>query len=412
MLMRGMYALYGAIYGRLWQAGLIHPGGNAWHAQRAGRHEPRPDRPLWLHAASLGEVQVARAFVDLLAPLYPLYLTVQTESGHAAVRNAMPDIPVAFAPFDLPGPVSEFLARLRPRGLIVFETEIWPHWLLTFDGPVWFANARLSHRSYCRYRRVRKALKPVWNNVQAVFAQSELDRARFVGLGVLDSRVHVAGQVKQFMMNPGPNSRLRSQWRRRLGVKENELLWVSGSIRRDEIDTVLGMWTAALSRAAAARLILAPRRLRDVGFIMAQAAKRHRIAVRISTLAESPGPGPELLVLDTHGELGDLYAACDLNLLGGTFAPHGGHNPNESARFGVLVVTGPYTAGIEADLSLLARAGLAVRLENLDDFPLLTGSLASRNREEACRALTAALAKRTHPARRLASAVKETLGGG
>ena len=115
-------------------------------------------------------------------------------------------------------------------------------------------------------------------------------------------------------------------------------------------------------------------------------------------------------MLDTLGELADLYAACDLTLLGGTFAPHGGHNPNESARFGVPVICGPFTTNIEADLALLARAGLSVRLENLDDFALWVASGSRPDPEEACRALTAALAEQTHPAVRLALAVKEELG--
>lgn len=410
MLARAAYTLYGEIYGGLWRAGLVRPGGNTWHAERAGRHARPAHRPLWLHAASLGEVQVARAYLDLLSPLGPLYLTVQTASGRAAALAALPEIPAAFAPLDLRRYVAEFTTRVAPRGLVVFETEIWPHWLLTFDGPIWFANARLSDRSFGRYRRLRRALLPLWKNVRAVYAQSEEDRARFVALGVPAARAHVAGQIKQFTMTPAPDSGLRAQWRRRLGIDPACRLWVSGSIRRDEIDTVLRMWIQARSRGAKARLVLAPRHLRDVDFAVARAAVHHQDAVRISALAEPAGPAPDLFVLDTHGELSDLYAACDLTLLGGTFAPHGGHNPNESARFGVPVITGPFTANIEADLALLALAGLSVRLENLDDFPLWVAGDRAPDPQKACGALAAALAQQTNPALRLALAVKEELG--
>lgn len=410
MLAKAAYSIYGALYSGLWQSGLVRPGGNAWHVERAGRHDPRSDRPLWLHAASLGEVQVARAFVDTLLPLGPLYLTVQTETGHAAACEALPGIPVAYAPLDRHRYISEFLSRVAPRGLVVFETEIWPRWLLAFGGPVWFANARLSPRSHRRYRKIRAALRPVFRNVRGVFAQSDQDRARFVDLGVPASLVHVAGQVKQLAMKPAPDPSRRSAWRGRLGVGEQESLWVAGSIRKNEIDLVLEMWSAAGARGTRARLILAPRHLRDVDFAMSRAAKYLPAAARVSALSGGlTDAGPELLVLDTHGELSDLYAAGDLTLLGGTFAPHGGHNPNESARFGVPLVTGPFTANIEADLALLSEAGLAIRLENLDDFPTLAGHRAMIDRGEACRTLAAAISRRDNPVLRLAAAVREEL---
>lgn len=118
---------------------------------------------------------------------------------------------------------------------------------------------------------------------------------------------------------------------------------------------------------------------------------------------------PAIFVLDTHGDLGDLYAAADLVLLGGTFAPHGGHNPNEAARFGTPVITGPFTANIDGDLALLAKAGLSVRLLNLDDFPLLVESQLVPDPEAACRTLAAAVSTLPNPALELAAAVAKEL---
>jgi 3-deoxy-D-manno-octulosonic-acid transferase len=411
MLTEAAYTLYGELYSRLWRAGWVRPGGNPWDAEREGRHARRSDRPLWLHAASLGEVQVARAYVDALKPLAPLYLTVQTASGLEAAATVMPDVPRAFAPLDLRRYAAEFVSRVAPRALIVFETEIWPHWLLSFDGPVWFANARLSSRSFGRYRRIRGALQPSWKNVRGVFAQSERDRMRFVALGLPEECVHTAGQIKQFSMTPGPNSELRVEWRRRLGVDPKERLWVAGSIRKDEIDSVLQMWARARQRGNPARLVLALRHLRNVRTTIDAAARHRYEAARISTWNGTPGARPPaLFVLDTHGDLGDLYAAADLVLLGGTFAPHGGHNPNEAARFGTPVITGPFTSNIDGDLALLAKAGLSVRLENLDDFPLLVESDLVPDPEEACRKLADALSTLPNPALELAAAVEEELG--
>jgi 3-deoxy-D-manno-octulosonic-acid transferase len=391
----------------------VRPGGNGWHRERGGRHLAQRDRPLWLHAASLGEVQVVRAFVDELARVAPLYLTVQTETGLAAARRILPDVRVAYAPVDRPRSVRRFVEQVDPRGLVIFETEIWPHWLMHFSGPVWFANARLSNRSFARYHLIRRALVPLWRPVRAVHAQSERDRERFVALGVPDGRVEVAGQVKQFGLQWAPSAQLRSAWRRRLGIDDGARLWIGGSIRRDEFDLVLDLWRHARDAGLGARLIVAPRHLHDVARLRRAAQRRGIETTEISALASRAAlPEGILLVLDSHGDLGSLYAACDLALLGGTFAPHGGHNPNEPARFGVPVVTGPFTDQVEGDLALLARAGLAVRLENTADFTRLARDLEAFEPAPACRKMDDLLAGSMHPAARLREAVTEESGFG
>jgi 3-deoxy-D-manno-octulosonic-acid transferase len=170
------------------------------------------------------------------------------------------------------------------------------------------------------------------------------------------------------------------------------------------VDLVVSLFGRARAGGAGVTLVLAPRHLDNVAPTLARAEAAGFVS---GTVSETNGRTelPDILVLDTHGELASLYAAADLALLGGTFAPHGGHNPNEPARYGVPVVTGPFTAHIEGDLALLAEADLAYRLENPGDLPVLAASLHDFDPGRACARLSDALQNRPHPARRLADAV-------
>jgi 3-deoxy-D-manno-octulosonic-acid transferase len=408
-LFRALYAIAGRTYGGWWRAGWVRPGGNSWHPERGGEHPPRDDHPLWLHAASLGEVTVAAAYAPALRPIAPLYLTVQTESGHDAARRHPVDWNVTYAPLDTTAAVRRFLTRVSPRGLVLFETELWPAWLRTFTGPVWIGNGKLSARSLRRWTRFRSLLQPGLDRIRFVGAQSAGDRRRFASLGIPDARVVVTGQIKQFGTQPAVDRELRRRWRTRLRLAEDRRLWVCGSVRPDEVDLVLSLFGCARAGGAGVALVLAPRHLDHVATTLARAKAAGFVS---STVSEANGRTelPDILVLDTHGELASLYAAADLALLGGTFAPHGGHNPNEPARYGVPVVTGPFTAHIEGDLALLAEAELAYRLENPGDLPALAASLRDFDSGRACTRLAAALQNRPHPARRLAEAVAAEFG--
>jgi 3-deoxy-D-manno-octulosonic-acid transferase len=356
----------------------------------------------------MGEVNVASAYADALRSIAPLYLTVQTQAGLETANRLMPGVPHGFAPFDSPANVRRFISNVSPRALVLFETEIWPNWLRTFSGPIWFANARLSQKSYRNYRMVRPAVVPLWRNVRGVFAQSDNDRKRFIALGVPLERVQVAGQIKQSQQLPAPAPELRAQWRARLGVRDDEHLWVCGSVRPDEVTTVLRLWKHANGAGLRARLVLAPRHLNRVQSTLDVAAQIDVPTALVSRL-NGNGVTPDVFILDSHGDLASLYAAADLALLGGTFAPHGGHNPNEAALHGVPVITGPYTNNIEADVALLSRAGLCYRLENLTDFPVLVRSLKTHSPDTACSRLRSLLAERPDPAKILLESMRAEL---
>jgi 3-deoxy-D-manno-octulosonic-acid transferase len=404
------YGAFGTVYENLWKRGLIKPSGNRWHEQRSGLHAARDDRPLWLHAASLGEVRVAGAYLKDLSSLAPLYLTLQTDSGFRAAVASFGSDRVGYAPLDRAANVRRFVTSIQPRGLVIFETELWPHWLAEFQGPVWFANARLSTRTVARLSPLRRVLEPLWHNVRRVFAQTALDAHRFTCLGLPAARTCVAGQVKQFELPLESGAELRSRWRRRLGIGEKDLLYVAGSIRHDELSDVLSQFKRCASEERPLHLVLAPRHLKYVGLAERKAWDLGLRTRRVSSLG-GPSQGALVFILDTHGDLAQIYAAADVAILGGTFAPHGGHNPNEPAAFGVPVITGPYTELVDGDLALLSSVSLAYRLENPHDLPAVAAGLARFNRARARHELQDRIAQSPHPARLLAESVRAEWAG-
>jgi 3-deoxy-D-manno-octulosonic-acid transferase len=355
-------------------------------------------------------VQVAKAYAHRLLHMAPLMLTVQTRTGRQAAAEISPAMSCTYAPLDHPPYVRRFLQRTAPRGLVLFETELWPHWLRLFSGPIWIANARLSDSSLRGLLRFDSALRPMWLNIRWVLAQGERDRRRFAALGVPEDRIEVTGQIKQFTSPPGTDPPLRDAWRSRLGLTPDDHLVICGSVREDELLTVLRLYCDMRAVLPRTHLLLAPRHLQHVAQAERLAESAGLRVGRASTCAAS-AISPEVVILDSHGELAELYAAGDLTLLGGTFTAHGGHNPNEPARYGVPVITGPHTENIEADLTLLASADLAYRVENLEDIPAVAVSLAPFDREQACRRLAERLASLPHPADRLAQAVEVELYG-
>jgi 3-deoxy-D-manno-octulosonic-acid transferase len=262
----------------------------------------------------------------------------------------------------------------------------------------------MSARTLSRLTPLRKSLAPIWKNVRTVFAQTELDAHRFTLLGVPQERTRVAGQVKQFEMPLAAGADQRTRWRRRLGLSDKDLLYVAGSIRPDELVVVLTQFRSCRLENRPVRLALAPRHLKYVGLAERRAWDLGFRTRRVSSL-EGPTDGVDVFVLDTHGDLATLYAAADLVILGGTFAPHGGHNPNEAAAYGVPVVTGPSTELIDADLALLSEAHLAYRMEDPSDLPRVASSLQGFNRTRARHVLQELIHARPHPARLLAEAV-------
>ena len=297
------------------------------------------ERPLWIHAVSVGEVGVADTLIQALPSELPLLVTTVTPTGQARARACLGDrATVAYLPFDLGPPVRRLYDRYAPRGLVLVEGDFWPLVLREARRrslPVMVVNGRVSQRSYRRMRRLRRLLGPLLGPVDRFAVQEVADRRRLEALGVEPARIVETGNLKFDTPAPPPAPEAEELVRRLAGGRP--VLLAGSTMAGEEQAALTGL--AEAGGGEAALLVLAPRHPERWDEV-AQLLARHGVAaVRRSDPAASGRPA--VLLLDSLGELAGLYRMADGAFIGGTLVTTGGHNPLEAARFAVPVAAGP-----------------------------------------------------------------------
>ena len=331
--------------------------------ERFGLGPAVPGRPVWIHAASVGEVQIASVLVNGLRarfPATPVLLTAFTPTGIGRAQALSPSVTTRCLPYDLPGSVRRFLDRTQPRLAIVLETELWPNLYLQCRRrgvPLLIASARLSARSARRYRLlgtlVREALA-----MATVAAQSEADAERFVSIGAAGDRLHVTGNLK-FDFTPPPDIDAQGH-RLRARYAADRPLWVAGSTHEGEEQAVLTAHRRVREIHPRALLVLAPRHPNRFAEVAALLGAQGIGFIRHSQPAQAP-VSAEVLLLDTLGELLHFYAAADAAFVGGSLVPVGGHNLLEPASLGIPILSGPHQFnGVEIARLLTERGGAVI----------------------------------------------------
>jgi 3-deoxy-D-manno-octulosonic-acid transferase len=337
---------------------------------RLGFAAPLPGSPprAWLHAVSVGEAIAATPLVDGLQrryPSLPLVITTVTETGASIVRERFQDRAThRFLPVDLPGPVRRMVDAIDPAFMIGMETELWPTLLRRLalrKVPVMIANGRVSDRSFRRYQLVRGFMRDVLGDVTVFAMRSPEDARRIIALGASPERVFVTGNVKNEAGDDPPGA--AELWRRLLGVPDGAPVWIAGSTHRGEEEMVLAAHDAARRRFPALTLVLAPRHPERVPEIAAMVEARGGAAVRRSELPR-PKRSDAVILLDTVGELAQLYTLADVVFVGGSLVPAGGHNMLEPAARGKPVLLGPHNENFRESSELLLGCGAAQSVRN------------------------------------------------
>ena len=374
-----MYALYSAVLclalvGYLPIRALRRRGpGRNW-AQRWGRFEPGlpPEPRCWIHAVSVGEAAAAAPLVEAIArrwPRFSIVMTTVTATGARIVADRVGRLAThRYFPLDLPGPVRRALDAARPRFFIGLETELWPNFLRALAArgtPAMVANGRISDRSFRRYRRIRWLVRRMLRPIVVFAMQSDEDARRIILLGAPPERVVVTGNLKADL---SADSAGRDPiWRAALGAEPGRRLWIAGSTHRGEEAAILDAYRRLKARFPQLRLLLAPRhpeRAQEV----ADLAREHGFrAVRRTALTERQDP-EAVIILDTVGELADLYGLADVVFVGGSLVATGGHNMLEPAQRRKPVLFGPHTNNFRESADLLCAAGAAVVVQDAGDL--------------------------------------------
>jgi 3-deoxy-D-manno-octulosonic-acid transferase len=330
----------------------------------------RNDRPLiWVHAVSVGEVLAVSRLVAELTTAVPEFLvavSTTTRTGQALARERFGAERVFYCPLDLPWAVRAYLEALQPRMLVLAETEFWPNLLsgcFRRAIPVAVVNARVSDRSWPRYRRLRWFWRPLLRKIACVLAQSRLDAERLEEIGCLHERVSVAGNLKFDVRTAEESEATRLVRRLTQGLR----IIVAGSTLEGEEAALLEAWPRLLEFDPKLAMVLAPRHPERFPAVIALLEKSGYPWVKRSEWDSQPAaaldslePG-QIVLLDSIGELASAYVLASVAFVGGSIVPAGGHNPLEPAQFGVPIVMGPHYANFRAILEEL-REGDAIRI--------------------------------------------------
>ena len=334
------------------------------------------EQSIWIHAVSVGEVLTARALLPQLRERYPryrLFLSTTTMTGQQIARNNLQYVDeVFYFPFDLGFIVNRTLRLVKPKMFIMMETEIWPNLLRACRRTgvrTVVVNGRISSRSYPRYRVARPFFQRVLANVDRFCMQSEESARRIIDMGAEPDRVVVTGSLKFDSLDlPGSANgadRGRNRVLRYFRISPDRPVIIAASTLKGEETPVLEAFQRIRARVPDVLLIIAPRKTERFDEVEQLARRGGWKVARRSELAVDAEPRQDIVVLDTIGELAQLFQVATAVFVGGSLVDQGGHNILEPAVFGKPIVFGPYMqnfaeiarAFVDNDAAIQIRTG-------------------------------------------------------
>jgi 3-deoxy-D-manno-octulosonic-acid transferase len=416
-----MYLLYSLLYGCVLILALPYflyrslrePG--FWSGLRerfaGARVNAKGERSIWIHAVSVGEVIAAGILLPRLREAFPgtrIALSVTTPTGRKVAAERLSSIDDLFyCPIDLAFIVRKMMARVRPRALVVVETEIWPNLLREArraGASAVLVNGRISNRSFPGYLRIRPFLKVYLSEIDRFLMQSETYARRIEDLGAKPSKVHVCGSLK---FDASPDGAMRRAAR---VTPTGRRILVAGSTLDPEERMLLSIYERLRQDAPDLYLVIAPRHVPRFDAVGELASSRGLRVARRSRGDETSNA--DVLLLDTLGELASVYAEADYAFVGGSLASWGGHNIIEPASWGKPVLFGPHMQNFADVARIFLDAGAALQVEDEADLEsALRDLLANRERcEDLSRRARAVVAANRGAVERTIAALKEISG--
>jgi 3-deoxy-D-manno-octulosonic-acid transferase len=331
------------------------------------------EKSIWIHAVSVGEVLTARALLPALRERYPrlrLFLSTTTMTGQQIARNNLQYVDeVFYFPFDLGFIVNRTLGLVRPRLFIMMETEIWPNQLRACHRAgvkTLLVNGRISSRSYPRYRFARPFFRRVLRHVDRFCMQSDESARRVIDIGADRDRVVVTGSLKFDSLEiPGSSpDRGHNRVLRYFRIAPERPVIIAASTLKGEEEAVLDAFQRIRSTMSNALLIIAPRKPQRFEDVERLARRAGWNVARRSELRVDAEPRHDVVILDTIGELAQLYQVATAVFVGGSLVDSGGHNILEPAVFGKPIVFGPYMQNFAEIARTFLDNGAAIQVRN------------------------------------------------
>jgi 3-deoxy-D-manno-octulosonic-acid transferase len=352
------------------------------------------DESIWIHAVSVGEVLTARALLPQLHERYPrlrIFVSTTTMAGQQVAKTSLPYVDeVFYFPFDLGFIVNRTLRLVRPRLFVMMETEIWPNLLRAChrDGVrTALVNGRISSRSYPRYRLVKFFFRRVLSHIDRFCMQSEESARRIVEIGASRERVTVTGSLKFDSLEFGPepfqkgahegghprgsayvpsvhdvHQRGRNRVLRYFRVPPTRPVVIAASTLKGEEEPVLEAFQRIRANIPNALLIIAPRKPERFADVERLVRRSGWNVARRTELRVDADPRHDVVILDTIGELAQLFQVATAVFVGGSLVDAGGHNILEPAVFGKPIVFGPHMQNFAEIARTFLDNGAAIQI--------------------------------------------------
>jgi 3-deoxy-D-manno-octulosonic-acid transferase len=330
---------------------------------------------IWVHAVSVGEFNALRPVIDaLIGPDnddFPVrvVLTTTTKTANSLAQICYPALPITYFPLDFWPCVQSAFQSIKPQLLVLAETELWPNVLMLAKAnrcKVVLANARLSDQSFQAYRRIKPFMAHCLSTIDAVLAQSDADATRYELLG--GQRVQCLGNLKFDRTPYTETNLLASSLRRSFGwflMDEDPLVLVFASTFKGEEASLFAVYNKLLRDFPSLKLIIVPRHPERLPEVQALAnASGLRFSIRSQLNEQQPNRHP-VVIVDTIGELNDVYHLATIAVVCGSFTTkRRGQNPLEPLRLGVPTVFGPHMENFKAVVDTILMAGVATQVSD------------------------------------------------
>jgi 3-deoxy-D-manno-octulosonic-acid transferase len=337
---------------------------------------------IWFHAASVGEVKALSTIIPQLKKVisdYSMIVSVITEAGKREAERILSagstgeEIDFVFhPPLDLKRFVKRALPSLNPGALILVETELWPNLIRESKKRgcrVVLINGRISGGSFSRYLLVKSLFSETLSYIDLFCMQSEEDAERIRKLGAKSDRIKVLGNLKFDRMITQISEADKTMLKKELSIPDHLRVMVGGSTRSGEEEILVRVFKRLQKDNSNLLLLLAPRDLGRMRKIEKMLVHQKFNFVRRSELdGKAPLKNQRVILLDTMGELAQIYSIAEVAFVGGSLVPIGGHNLLEPAACGVCVIFGPHVDHFKAVADLLIQSGGGIKIKNEDEL--------------------------------------------
>jgi len=348
--------------------------------QRLGLFQsPSFKKPIWVHAASVGEVFCSIPLLKKIKKELPhskIVLTTMTSTGNETARLHVSEADqILFVPIDYPFIIRRTIKKIQPGLLLIAETELWPNLLRSFGKsgvPIVLFNGRISQKSFRRYLLFKFFFKECLKYISLFLMQTEEDQERVVEIGVDSQKTKVVGNLKFDQALPSAIGETSSAMAEALGFHGERKVLVAGSTHSGEEEILVSLYKELKKIEPHLLLILAPRHLERLEEVERILRKEAVSWLRKTSLPTRPGRSdqetPEVILLDTMGELIGIYSLGTLVFVGGSLVRIGGHNPLEPLFFRKCVLFGPHMFHFTEISSRLVAAGGAIQVSSKEEL--------------------------------------------